>query len=206
MTSHEACEHYGNKCNCPYMGRPLREWLLVKTINPDQIRDVIGYPQMIRKDTSGFYDNEFHLGPLELHGCLDFWTAQYFNGGDIGRKVSLHLNQLTWTGVIEKVLSSSVLYQSEVRYKISLRPTIRPIHDSELQPKERVMNAIYEAVVVKVNEKGEPTDVIKVVPPYVAGSDRAAQDQVLVDYSVESGLTGKELTGISVRVRTFQGI
>lgn len=63
---------------------------------------------------------------------------------------------------------------------------------------------IYEAVIVKLDEKGEPAEVVKTVAPFVAKSDRAAQDQVLVDYAQEAHLTGKDLAGYSVRVRTFQ--
>ena len=63
---------------------------------------------------------------------------------------------------------------------------------------------IYEAVIVKLDEKGEPAEVVKVVAPFVAKSDRAAQDQVLIDYAQEAHLAGKDLAGYSVRVRTFQ--
>lgn len=65
---------------------------------------------------------------------------------------------------------------------------------------------IYEAVVVKTDEQGVITDIVKVVPPFLAKTDQAAKDAVLVDYAVESGLAGKDLTGIKVLVRTFQSV
>lgn len=63
---------------------------------------------------------------------------------------------------------------------------------------------IYEAVIVKLDEKGDPAEVVKVVAPFVAKSTRAAQDEVLIDYAGEAGIKGKDLAGYSVRIREFQ--
>lgn len=69
--------------------------------------------------------------------------------------------------------------------------------------KETTMK-IYEALVVKVDEKNQPVEVVAVIPPFVAANDQAAKDRVLVDYAQEKGLAGKDLTGFTVVVRNFQ--
>ena len=62
---------------------------------------------------------------------------------------------------------------------------------------------IYEAVIVKTDEKGTPTEILKVVSPFLAANDAAAQTAVTVDYATENKIAGKDLTGISVLVRPF---
>lgn len=65
---------------------------------------------------------------------------------------------------------------------------------------------IYEAVITKNDEHGNPTEIAKVVGPFLAKTDRAAQDAVLVDFAKEKNLAGKELAEYSVRVRTFLSV
>lgn len=65
---------------------------------------------------------------------------------------------------------------------------------------------IYEAVVLKLNDAGDPESIARVVSPFLAKNDRAAQDAVMVDYARELNLNGKDLAGYAVRVRTFQAI
>lgn len=65
---------------------------------------------------------------------------------------------------------------------------------------------IYEAVIVKLDENKKPSEIAKVVPPFLAESDRAAQDAVMVDFASEKNLKGKDLAGYVVSVRTFQAV
>lgn len=63
---------------------------------------------------------------------------------------------------------------------------------------------IFDAVVVKVDDKGTPTEIAKVVSPFLAKDEAAAKTAVTVDYAAENKIAGKDLTGISVLVRPFQ--
>ncbi len=63
---------------------------------------------------------------------------------------------------------------------------------------------VYEAIVVKLDEKGEVTEVAKIIPPFVAKNAVDAAIIVRVDYAQEQGLTGKDAAAIQVRVREFQ--
>lgn len=64
---------------------------------------------------------------------------------------------------------------------------------------------IFEAVVVKLDfETKLPSEVLKIVPPFVAISQRAAIDRVLVDFARENTIDGKDLAGYSVCVRDFR--
>lgn len=86
--------------------------------------------------------------------------------------------------------------------EVEVQPTEVPNFSIAAKKEDSVK--IYEAVIVKLDEMGEPAEVIKVILPFVAKSDRAAQDQVLVDYARETAANGKDLARYSVRVRTFQ--
>lgn len=63
---------------------------------------------------------------------------------------------------------------------------------------------IFEAIVVKLDEKGQPESVVKVGPPFVAASEAVAKQIVTVDYAQEAKLTGKDLVGYQVHVRSFR--
>lgn len=62
---------------------------------------------------------------------------------------------------------------------------------------------VYEAIVVLLNDKKEPCAIMKVVQPFLAETDQAAREAVLVDFAAENKISGKDLAGYQVRVRTF---
>jgi hypothetical protein len=62
---------------------------------------------------------------------------------------------------------------------------------------------VYEAIVINVNEQGEPTGVAQSITNVIAKTPQAAKDQVLVDFAQEKHLSGKDLAGFQVRVREF---
>jgi hypothetical protein len=63
---------------------------------------------------------------------------------------------------------------------------------------------IFDAVIVKTDDKGTPTEIAKVVAPFLAKDEAAAKMAVTVDYATENQIAGKDLTGIAVLVRPFQ--
>lgn len=103
----------------------------------------------------------------------------------------------------------------ETTFQIRIRPTMPPPtlrldHLTRLNGNEAILPLIkeqrmkvYEAIVVKVNEKGEPTEVAKVVAPFVAANAEEAKSIVRVDYAQEHDLNGKDAAAIQVRVREF---
>lgn len=62
---------------------------------------------------------------------------------------------------------------------------------------------VYEAIVVKVDDKGEITEVAKIIPAFAAKDATTAQKTVLIDYAQENGMTGKEAASLRVSVREF---
>lgn len=77
--------------------------------------------------------------------------------------------------------------------------------------KERTMK-VFEAIVLKLDPDfhprdttvREPVEIVKVVQPFLAASETAAREAVLIDYAKEANLAGKDLTGYSVVVRSFR--
>lgn len=132
-------------------------------------------------------------------------------------------NLLMGSETFELILAPGTM--NDVRYPRVILTLLRPTHVKDFGPatemeftiltvpqtatqpemKEPDMR-IYEAVIVKLDDKGEPESVVKVFAPFVAKGDRAAQDAVLVDYAKEAGIDGKDLAGYSVHVRTFQTV
>lgn len=52
---------------------------------------------------------------------------------------------------------------------------------------------IFEGVVVKLNDQKQFSEVVQVVPPFVAADETAAKNAVLVDYAKANNLAGKDL-------------
>lgn len=77
--------------------------------------------------------------------------------------------------------------------------------------KESTMK-VFEAIVLKLDPDfhprdttvREPVEIVKVVAPFLAASETAAREAVLIDYAKEANLAGKDLTGYSVVVRSFR--
>ena len=70
-------------------------------------------------------------------------------------------------------------------------------------PKEDSMR-VYEAVVVKLDEKDQPSEVLQTVAPFTAKSAEEARNQVRIDYALANKLSGKDAAALQVRVREFQ--
>lgn len=64
---------------------------------------------------------------------------------------------------------------------------------------------VFEALVINVDEKGEPTSIAKIVQPFLAKSIEEARTIVRVDYAQEHSLNGKDAAALQVRVREFLG-
>lgn len=70
---------------------------------------------------------------------------------------------------------------------------------------EETTMKIFDAVVVKVDDKGEYTEIVQVISPFLAKDITAAQTAVTVDYAAANKIAGKDLTGLRFVVRNFQG-
>lgn len=95
-------------------------------------------------------------------------------------------------------------------WKISMRPTHANVTPSDIvrdvinqyYPKEDSMK-VYEGIIVKLDDQGQPADVLKVVAPFVAKDAQQATDTIRTDYAIDNKLSGKDAAALRVRVREF---
>lgn len=176
-------------------------------------------PRIERPFDVSMWGDEYHyaLPPLRMSEMEITTTKDLRPALERGEIVAIKAYGMTICGYVTYITMHTDLLgfsgdpnsQVVVTYKVKIRPTGRPVYDSETQQpdaKEPLVK-IYEAVIVKLDpQTQEPAEVVKTVPAFVAKSDRAAQDQVLVDYAAEAHISGKDLAGYSVRVRSFQAV
>lgn len=62
---------------------------------------------------------------------------------------------------------------------------------------------VYEGIIVKLDEQGQATEVLKVIAPFVAKDATQAVDAIRTDYAIENKLSGKDAAALRVRVREF---
>lgn len=201
---------------------------MTKLVIPGRYLLEVEYPQVVPSTMPGIKK----LSPLKLTTWAPHKEGQYVHPDvlEYSNKIQEDAVRLLMGGeTFELTLAPGTL--NEVRYPKVILTTLRPIAATRMGegpgcemeflilavPQTRMRTEmsfpinykesdvkIYEAVIVKLDDKGEPESVVKVVPPFVAKNDRAAQDAVMVDYAQENHLAGKDLAGYSVRVRTFQ--
>lgn len=195
----------------------------MRMILPADIIEVTEYPVLYRRPVEiprSFNDSssyeKYTMGPEEIHGHLVFTTKRsVFPAGETlevkhptGPRYPK--NYVVWKGYVERC---SFKYNTDVHspdygtpYSIvTMRPTGRPIFSSEQPVITGDTNMkVFDGVVLKLDDKGEPASIAKVIAPFLAKDAKSAREEALVDYAIKAKLTGKDLAGYSVRVRCFQ--
>lgn len=179
-------------------------------VMPDNIRKVTGLPRLRRDPIelpaqAGDTWAKYEMGEAYCDGKIELETTQYFCGLDIGRRVELQDRDMHWEGVISQVTPVCRYGSAEIVYAISIVPTRMPVPIDQRAIQKDTTVKIFEALVIKINAENEAVEVVKVIPPTIVAKDsKTAREQVLVDYATENKISGKDLSGYSVRVREFQ--
>lgn len=176
-------------------------------------------PQMERQHFETFSDingNEIRIEPLKRLGRIFLTTTRDLRR-DLhhGALIEIRCYGFQIRGLVVKVIELCPSGRTtSMTWRVEIQPSGRPNYVTGILRRDRMTFPInwrddmkvFEAIVVKLDDKGEPELVVKVVAAFVAKTEADARNIVMVDFAQEYKLSGKDLTGYSVRVRTFQNV
>lgn len=184
-------------------------------IDPVNIRSIIEVPMLSRRPHLRGYPSDvsdvYELGHLEVSGNLVLELKRSAGVFEAGSLIEVAMpygsdNTTIWRGTVVGWCYKQDFASCTPYTEITIRPLGGPIVSSNKPITEDTTMKVYDAVVLKLDEKGEVAEIVKAIPAFLAKDAKAAREAVMVDYAIEAKLTGKDLAGFSVRVRCFQEV